>query len=85
MYFNVRIRLKEKEGEFRWIHGDKANFLNWNINEPNDKNHGANCVYMHKNSKLNDVSCSFRGHEGWKQVAFPLCQRPTDTQKGNKL
>ena len=49
------------EQGFRWSDNTALDYVNWNINEPNDKSGTENCVEMWtRNGVWNDQSCSRR-------------------------
>lgn len=54
----------------RWTAGDKLDFTDWNIGEPNDWNHNEACTHLLSFSpKWNDIHC---GHRFYGVVELPV-------------
>ena len=70
------LYLQEEEGNFTWIDGNKAEFLNFHHKQPENRK-SEDCVFEW-DGKWHDSTCNYKRHGKWHLV--PLCQR---THKGN--
>ncbi|XP_053305845.1 pulmonary surfactant-associated protein D-like [Spea bombifrons] len=46
------------EGIFKYAGGDKIDYSNWNLGEPNNSKDNEDCVEIQDNGKWNDIPCS---------------------------
>ena len=77
--------IKDKEGEFRWFNGDKAQFSNFKSSEPNGGTK-ENCVYVaYTDGQWVDTECNvtmYKAHDKLRVgrihdisiYRVPLCQ-----------
>jgi len=74
---------KNVEGEFVWLSGEVSHFRKWRAGEPNDYNHGEDCVQMHWGNAnyWNDNRCNGDHGKFGLVIEYP-CQDPNPVCDG---